>query len=759
MDDADANAALTTLPRVFQRHLLRFETAVPGLGAVLQALACDDGKTRIFFAKGSSVSVAEGLGLRGLDVSGAVLAFGSMPGGGPQPVPAETALLAGLNCLLALRLAETAAQLAQMLTWHVMAHGLQGALIVNRLPDASGPDFVAELQGLLAGVDLTLVLVDVDFPLGEAKGVAESHVMAAPDAPGKSRMEMPKADPWRSAIDEPLLFEALKWRFLARARAVLRLDPCDILAPRAVDGPSAFDLCATARRGVVHLVGRRIYPWRVRDGQDAGFGDHICRLFETRRSFARWGVAPERAGLDNIWRGHRISFAKPEAAVAVPFYRAMAIKVPGEASARLAPKTGLVEDPALLALAIDHFGAKPVRPPPSEDQPKARASGQAPLRTGIITTMKNEGPFILEWLAYHRVIGVTDFLVYTNDCSDGTDTLLDLLAAKGFLRHKDNPYRKAGLKPQHAALQDADKDAEFQALDWMICIDVDEYINIKLGDGRLSDLYAAMGGANMISLTWRLFGNAGVHEFHDAPITEQFIACAAEYTRKPHQAWGFKTLFRNDGIFRKLGVHRPKGLKADLWEKIRWLNGSGRAMPPEMFRNGWRSAVDTYGYDWVQLNHYAVRSAESFLVKRDRGRVNHVDRDQGLNYWFRMNFNGQQERSIQRMLPELQAEMARMLADPEIAAQHEACVVAHRAKIAELQGQAVPSAFYAELTSARMEELCRMQRHFGSAVFAEGPQVVPDWVKEGAVPADFFWTVSAEAEAAAEAAELAEKAP
>ena len=41
----------------------------------------------------------------------------------------------------------------------------------------------------------------------------------------------------------------------------------------------------------------------------------------------------------------------------------------------------------------------------------------------------------------------------------------------------------------------------------------------------------------------------------------------------------------------------------------------------------------------MQLNHYAVRSAESFLVKRDRGRVNHVDRDQGLNYWFRMNHN------------------------------------------------------------------------------------------------------------------------
>ena len=31
----------------------------------------------------------------------------------------------------------------------------------------------------------------------------------------------------------------------------------------------------------------------------------------------------------------------------------------------------------------------------------------------IVTTMKNEGPFILEWLAYHRAIGVDDFLINT----------------------------------------------------------------------------------------------------------------------------------------------------------------------------------------------------------------------------------------------------------------------------------------------------------------------------------------------------------
>lgn len=81
-----------------------------------------------------------------------------------------------------------------------------------------------------------------------------------------------------------------------------------------------------------------------------------------------------------------------------------------------------------------------------------------------------------------------------------------------------------------------------------------------------------------------------------------------------------------------MGVHRPKGLQPQLLKHIRWVNGSGKALSKSDFRNAWRSTKNTYGYDLVSLNHYAVHNADSFLVKRDRGRVNHVDRDQGLAY-------------------------------------------------------------------------------------------------------------------------------
>ncbi|WP_406720926.1 glycosyltransferase family 2 protein [Thioclava litoralis] len=659
---------------------------------------------------------------------------------------AEWDLLRDRNCLFGQRFEESAETVLDWLSWHADQHAATGAVILNRFSDAP---FVAQLAKGLDDRDLEMVVIVLDCPVAMGKpGMGpESHPFLAPDAPGKDRMEPPAPDPWRAPLGQGLVFEIAKWRFLAEARAVLTLDVTDLLAPVADGRMGAFDACLEAPSGVIMLVGRRIYPWRVRNGAAECFADHICRQFDARRGTARWGCAPAKAGLEATWRMVRVAYAKPDPAHIFPFWRAMALRVPGRKAAELAPKTSLVEDEQLLALSLDVWGHKPVRPPVSKVKPAPKAALRAG-RTAIVTTMKNEGPFILEWLAYHRAIGVDDFLIYTNDCTDGTDTMLDMLMAKGLVQHRENPWRPGGeLKPQHAALQAAESEPVIQQAGWAICMDVDEFINIKIGDGTLTDLYKAMGEANMISLTWRLFGNCDVHDYEDRFLLDQFTTCAPEVVRKPHQAWGFKTLFRNMDIYKKMGVHRPKGLVPDLWDQVKWLNGSGQPMPREMFRNGWRSTLETYGYDWVQLNHYAVRSAESFLVKRDRGRVNHVDRDQGLNYWFRMNHNLEEDRSIQRMIPALQAEYDRLMADPEIRAAHEAAVAAHRTKIAELRATENYENFYGDLTSAKYERLSRMLQHFGSAVFNAGPDCLPEDMHLRDVAPDFFFTVEHEGEA------------
>jgi hypothetical protein len=654
---------------------------------------------------------------------------------------AEHTLFEGRNVIAAVRNSESPQLVAQWLDHHVRTQGLEAALIVDRARPGSDPDFADAMRDLIAELDCTVLILRSAVPLGRHDAPAEAHPFCVPEAPGKDRMKIPKPAPWNSPLGAMSLYEILRSRFLGQARAVANIDVHDLLPP---DAPSIFDAAIEADGGIIALFGRHCYPWRVRKGHPAQFADHICVQFDSKSGRQRWCIAPSKAPEAAVWRMIRIGNAVPDRSRTQLFYRHMALRHPTPSISKIVPKTSLIEHPPLLEIAESYWGHKPVRMPELDPDPVPKGKG----RRAIVTTMKNEGPFILEWLAYHRAIGFDDIIVYTNDCTDGTDTMLQMLARKGYVQHRENPFRESGLKPQHAALQASEDEPVIKNAKWVTCIDVDEFVNIKVGDGTLDALFEAVPDANMIAMTWRLFGNGDVHEYEDRPITEQFLRCAPEFARKPHQAWGFKTLFQNIGLFKKLGVHRPKGLNPQLWEEINWVNGSGRPLPREMFRNGWRSTTETYGYDLVQLNHYAVRSAESFLVKRDRGRVNHVDRDQGLAYWFRMNNNFEEDLSIQKRLPMMKEELARLLADPEIKAAHDDAVKAHRDKIDALRATENYADFYGDLTGPRLEKLSRLHGHFGSNVFLSGPEVVPDEILARDPDDDWFFTVELTGETA-----------
>ena len=109
-------------------------------------------------------------------------------------------------------------------------------------------------------------------------------------------------------------------------------------------------------------------------------------------------------------------------------------------------------------------------------------------------------------------------------------------------------------------------------------------------------------------------------------------------------------------------------------------------MPEKMYHQGW-SAHPRFSHDFARLHHYAVRSVDSFLVKRDRGRTNHVDSDQGLDYWTAMNMNDEEDVSILSNLDGARAEYARLLEDPKLSALYEAACAWHEAKIAELKAR------------------------------------------------------------------------
>lgn len=141
--------------------------------------------------------------------------------------------------------------------------------------------------------------------------------------------------------------------------------------------------------------------------------------------------------------------------------------------------------------------------------------------------MKDEGPFVLEWVAHHLAIGFSDLVVYTNDCSDGTDDMLIRLEELGLCHHRRNVIPQ-GIRPQPSALNYAQDEPVVCNSDWVMVFDADEFVSIKYGDGTLDDLIAAAKAqdANGIVVTWRIFGSGGVVDWSRAPVTEQYLMAA-----------------------------------------------------------------------------------------------------------------------------------------------------------------------------------------------------------------------------------------
>ena len=645
------------------------------------------------------------------------------------------------------------AYICSWLAHHARFQGATAALFLNRLgPNGQGGDFSARLSAVLTKSPIEMqrvVVLDLPGPTGRIGEGDERHLMYAPDAPGKGRMDPPTPDAWRARFGDEILLEFARDALFTRATGIAYLDLSDWLAPPEPGVSTVFEAARAARPDpLITLAGQRAFAWKLPNSGEPSPGDHICRPFDLKATFSRWVFCPVQGrNVPQVWRPHRIIGLEAQAAPDQQLWRFSGMRHPNAAPAQIAPKSSLRENIELLDFSRNILGYDPFRVPEPKVDPKLVAvpAAERGKKIVLVTAMKNEGPFLLEWIAYHRAIGVTDIIVFTNDCTDGTDSFLDLLAKRGIVEHYPNPFREMNLKPQHAGFRAAEQMETVKNADWLMTLDVDEFINVHVGDGHLQDLFAAVGQANMISCTWRLFGNSDLETYKDDFLLRQFTRCAAKSAFRPHQAWGFKTLYQNNGIFKKLGVHRPKGLNGSAAEYLNWVNGSGQEMPKKEFRSRWRSNKDTVGYDLVSLNHYAVRSTQSFLVKRDRGRVNHVDRDQGGAYWFRMNHNTTEDSSIQRMIPALTAEWDRLMADPEIAAAHAHSVACHRSKIKELLAQPEPQAFYNTLNSSRYQSLSRLMPAFGSNVFLAGPESVPNEVverfTEGTLPDDFFMTV------------------
>lgn len=301
-----------------------------------------------------------------------------------------------------------------------------------------------------------------------------------------------------------------------------------------------------------------------------------------------------------------------------------------------------------------------------------------------ILCVRNEGAFLLEWLAHHRAVGFDEFLVFSNDCQDGTDALLDRLDTLGHVTHirNDGPYDQGGI--QFTALKAAAKHKLTRKADWILPLDVDEFVNIHCGDHTMNALHAAIPDATAITLTWRLFGANGQVRYSDTPVLDTFTHAAPAVMYWPWRAAMFKTLYRNDGTYKKPGVHRPRDTNDKKLASARWFDGNADPLPEPFLNKRIFSNFGKDNYALVQLNHYPLGAMESYVLKADRGRAVHSDDLLGLDYWVERNFNTDEDTTIQSLASPRAQVLAELKSDPELAQLHDTAVAWRSTRFEEL---------------------------------------------------------------------------
>lgn len=305
-------------------------------------------------------------------------------------------------------------------------------------------------------------------------------------------------------------------------------------------------------------------------------------------------------------------------------------------------------------------------------------------RVTEVAFAKNEGRFFLEWIAYHRAIGVSDFLIYTNDCEDESPALLDRLQEMGIVAHVPNPL-EPGEQPQNKALNRAVDHPLVTGADYVLQIDPDEFLCIKTGEGRIGDLIATAPGADVISVQMRFFGDSGLPSLPDGLVIESLTHASREDFEHNRI---IKSLGRVGGPFFKITSNHMPSFEPKDGQHPRIFNAGGQEIPREIhggerfskMPDGWRSM------EFAQLNHYAVRTFADYRAKKYRGTAANNDRKLTLAYWRHRNRNDVQDTAILRHADETKSLMAQWLADPALARLNRRCFEAYAGILEKSRG-------------------------------------------------------------------------
>lgn len=272
------------------------------------------------------------------------------------------------------------------------------------------------------------------------------------------------------------------------------------------------------------------------------------------------------------------------------------------------------------------------------------------MKLFIAAIIKNELNSVLEWVAYHRVLGVSGFIIADNGSNDGTRELLGDLAKIGILTVLDHPTigtQKPQLPAYDRILRTCPRDVDLLAF-----IDADEFL-LPLEQGQLQATlthWFTDDSVSAVALNWSNFGSNGETFASEGLVIERFIKRAPLAFNVHHN---FKSIVRPARTERFFNPHYAN-LRYGRYIDVQ---GHDLVLHPQ---HGYGVSAEVC-WNGIRVNHYAVKSLEEFLLgKHLRGSAATANRVKHKAYFQAHDRNDESCTLAAALAPMVKAEMVKL---------------------------------------------------------------------------------------------------
>jgi hypothetical protein len=216
----------------------------------------------------------------------------------------------------------------------------------------------------------------------------------------------------------------------------------------------------------------------------------------------------------------------------------------------------------------------------------------------VCAIVKDESPYLEEWIEYHRLLGVEHFYLYDNDSLIPVSETLCRQISDGYVSVKQVHGREQQLGTYNIHSREHRGEAV-----WTAFLDVDEFITPRWMNDlpELLREFEAFGG---LVINWQVFGGGG----HATRPDDMTIASYSRRLPIDHAVnHHVKTIARLEDIRFWPNPHRPVMSNGVFPVNEAGIGIVGPFAPPSTQR--------------VQINHYYTRSAAEWSSKVSRGRA------------------------------------------------------------------------------------------------------------------------------------------